>query len=687
MCDKGLSFKSEIMRNILLAMAMVALSVLGLPFVAQGADNGYYDAFISVNENVSLTQLRNAGLKITARYDGIITAEVPENMQPSSLKNFTGVLNASKAIPILTYCDSVRYYSRVDPVHQGERLDHPYDGSGVIVGVIDCGFDFNHINFCDADGNTRVKAVYMPYNNTGKTVMINMIPLPGTCFETPEKIKALTTDDPATTHGTQTAGIAAGNYSGNGWYGIATGADIVACGMPEGELSDVKLAHCISYIDDYARRMGKPYVVNISMGNNVGAHDGTSFLSTVIKQFSGPGHVFVVSAGNDGDAPVCIHESLTSKTDTITTLLSGYSKTGGLTRSGYVNAWSRGAKPFNSRIIVVDVYSGNIVYKSNSLGTTTTGVTASFSTETDEQLAQYYTGTVDFSGTIEGNGNGSSIVKLNMKAKSYQYVIGVQYYSPLTTDLTIWTSQYAYFNKYNLPWVSSGSSIGSINELAASDSVISVGSYNSKQYVPLRNGSWYFRPDSRPVEMSYYSSYGPDERGISRPDVCAPGSVVISSANRYDTNPPNLQYWQPSVFVDGVEYPYCPDLGTSMSAPVVTGAVALWLQADPNLSTGDVRNVLKHSSYKDAQVLRGNPERWGSGKLDINAGMRYVLHIEDKNGDVNGDGEVNVSDINVVIDIILGGNYNDDTKRRADVNNDGEIGVSDINMLIDLILG
>ena len=674
------------MKNILLAMAFVALSALGMPFVVQGASSGYYDVFLSVNENVDLTQLRNAGLVITARYDGIITAEVPNDMQPSSLKSFSGVLNASRAIPILTYCDSVRYFSRVDPVHRGERFDKPYDGSGVIVGVIDCGFDFNHINLCDENGNTRVKAVYLPYDNTGKTVMVNRIPLPGTCFETLEKIKALTTDDPKTTHGTQTAGIAAGSYTGNGWYGIATGADIVACGMPETELSDVKLAHCISYIDDYARRVGKPYVVNISMGNNVGAHDGSSFLSTIIQQFAGPGKVFVVSAGNDGDQPVCIHESLTAKTDTITALMSGYAKTGGLKRSGCVNAWSRGAKPFNSRIVVVDTRNGNIVYKSRSLGTTTTGVTAHFDTETDEQLAQYYTGSVDFSGTIEANGNGSSLITLDMKDKTGYHAIGVQYYSPLATDLTIWTSQYAYFNTYGFPWVSSGTSVGSINELAASDSVISVGSYNSKQYVPLRNGTLYFRSDSEPREMSYYSSYGPDERGISRPDVCAPGSVVISSGNRYDTNPPNLQYWQPSAFVNGVEYPYCPDLGTSMSAPVVTGAIALWMQANPNLSVADVRDILKHSSYKDRQVNTGNPERWGSGKLDINAGMRYVLHIEDKNGDVNCDQEINLSDINAVIDIILGGNADSETRSRADVNNDGEINVSDINIIIDIIL-
>ena len=327
------------------------------------------------------------------------------------------------------------------------------------------------------------------------------------------------------------------------------------------------------------------------------------------------------------------------------------------------------------------------MYKSRSLGTTTTGVTAHFDTQTDEQLAQYYTGSVDFSGTIEGNGNGSSLITMDMKAKAYNYAIGIQYYSPLQTDLTIWTSQYAYFSTFGLPWASSGSAVGSINELAASDSVISVGSYNSKQYVPLRNGTEYFRPDSRPLEMSYYSSYGPDERGISRPDVCAPGSVVISSANRYYTNPPNLQYWQPSVYVDGVEYPYCPDLGTSMSAPVVAGAIALWLQADPTLSTADVRHILEHSSYKDSYVQRGNRQRWGSGKLDIEAGLRYVLNIEFKPGDVDGDGEVTISDINVVIGIILGGNVERDIRRRADVNGDGEINVSDINMIIAIILG
>ena len=63
-----------------------------------------------------------------------------------------------------------------------------------------------------------------------------------------------------------------------------------------------------------------------------------------------------------------------------------------------------------------------------------------------------------------------------------------------------------------------------------------------------------------------------------------------------------------------------------------------------------------------------------------------MLGIEDKNGDVDLDGEVGVSDINMVVDIILGGIVDDATRSRADVNNDSEIGVSDINMIIDIIL-
>ena len=51
--------------------------------------------------------------------------------------------------------------------------------------------------------------------------------------------------------------------------------------------------------------------------------------------------------------------------------------------------------------------------------------------------------------------------------------------------------------------------------------------------------------------------------------------------------------------------------------------------------------------------------------------------------DVNGDREVNIADVNVAIDMILGGSGNTSA---ADVNRDGEINIADINAVIDIIL-
>ena len=55
-------------------------------------------------------------------------------------------------------------------------------------------------------------------------------------------------------------------------------------------------------------------------------------------------------------------------------------------------------------------------------------------------------------------------------------------------------------------------------------------------------------------------------------------------------------------------------------------------------------------------------------------------------GDVNNDGEVNISDVNAVIDIILGGTADEETMNYADVSSDHEINISDINAILDLIM-
>ena len=63
-----------------------------------------------------------------------------------------------------------------------------------------------------------------------------------------------------------------------------------------------------------------------------------------------------------------------------------------------------------------------------------------------------------------------------------------------------------------------------------------------------------------------------------------------------------------------------------------------------------------------------------------------TLYAQELKGDVNGDGELSIADVNALIDLVLGGTADDATLRRADVNEDSEIGIADINADIDLIL-
>ena len=163
--------------------------------------------------------------------------------------------------------------------------------------------------------------------------------------------------------------------------------------------------------------------------------------------------------------------------------------------------------------------------------------------------------------------------------------------------------------------------------------------------------------------------------------------ALLSSASRYDSVS-NQGIWPSPVIVDGIEYPYYSNQGTSMSTPVVTGVVALMLQVNGRLGPTEVREALHRSALVDSYVAMGDPRRWGSGKLDAAAAVDDVIRNTLIPGDVNNDGEVNIADVMALIDIILDGGKGCDAAMllRADVNHDSEILLADINTVIDLIL-
>ena len=96
--------------------------------------------------------------------------------------------------------------------------------------------------------------------------------------------------------------------------------------------------------------------------------------------------------------------------------------------------------------------------------------------------------------------------------------------------------------------------------------------------------------------------------------------------------------------------------------------------------------VITYDDYAHAVVT--NDET--SATVDL-ADMDYMCFgdVEPSalRGDVNGDGEINIADINVIIGIVLGGTVDDNVLSRADVQSDSEVNIADINAVIALILG
>jgi hypothetical protein len=84
---------------------------------------------------------------------------------------------------------------------------------------------------------------------------------------------------------------------------IARDADLVVVKLPD-QVTDADVMQAADYLRNKKDQLGRPMVVNVSLGYNVGPHDGTSLIERKIAQLSGPGFVVVVANGNDGDKRV-----------------------------------------------------------------------------------------------------------------------------------------------------------------------------------------------------------------------------------------------------------------------------------------------------------------------------------------------------------------------------------------------
>ncbi len=147
-------------------------------------------------------------------------------------------------------------------------------GKGVIVGIIDSGITYNHKEFDD-----RILYIW---------------DIPGDRVYTQEEIREGIDFQDVIGHGTAVAGIAAGNS------GIAYDADIISVAIGRGSSDDIMRG--IKFIEDKARELNRPFVINISYGTNFGSHNGQSLFEQYIDEVSENNIAsIVVASGNEGD--------------------------------------------------------------------------------------------------------------------------------------------------------------------------------------------------------------------------------------------------------------------------------------------------------------------------------------------------------------------------------------------------
>lgn len=118
------------------------------------------------------------------------------------------------------------------------------------------------------------------------------------------------------------------------------------------------------------------------------------------------------------------------------------------------------------------------------------------------------------------------------------------------------------------------------------------------------------------------SSYGTMPNGVVQPVVCAPGVNIVSSWNHYALSEgeavlDNMQ-WQ--------GYPYSSATGTSMACPVVSGIIALWLQANSTLTLADIKEILRQTCTNDS-FTAAYPTHWGYGKVNAAKGIEFIANM------------------------------------------------------------
>ncbi len=572
----------------------------------------------------------------------------PENIE--SLLNDDGIfymdlssrLNAPRPLN-----DTSRYLSNVDKAELGiiNGLKQNYTGKNTIVGIVDIGFQTDHPTFFNKQGNkTKILSMWHQQHATGnRPTNFNY----GSEYKDTQEI--LTAIDDDGTHGTHVAGIAAGSglLSSNFKYrGMAPEAELSFVGIKYANdtlqgsaLGDYVVANPTiidgyKYLFDLGEKYQKPVVANLSWGMHTGPHDGTSLFDLAVASIVGPGKIVVGAAGNDGGNKMHIGGNLMG--DTIHTLALDRSRKDYPKENVYVDAWGDPNKRLNIQISLVDTL-GNIILSSKwnkvgdcvNCGAYRERIHVGNDTLDIVWSEQIYpmNNKPNALMMIENNKPKNRYIRISFNAESgFHAWNSGQSYRWTSGTFSQGHKDVSFGVKYQ-----EGSSEFSVGENGGTGGrTLSVGAYVARNKWLNFEQRLIEEPWLSPGAIAGFSSRGPvpgigDYRSVrQKPDIIAPCHHIASALhkNQY-ADWMNNQIVHKQNWRNSNQY-YVQFSGTSMAAPHVTGVVALYLQANPNLSPEDIKNLWRYYHTRDQFTGNDSNNAAGFGKINSFDAIQFL---------------------------------------------------------------
>lgn len=468
-------------------------------------------------------------------------------------------------------------------------------GQGGIVGFVDTGIDWTHRDFrADRDGDgveesSRILWLW-DQTETGAFGSPRKVPF-GTEYTREEIEMALRTDSRIVNerdesgHGTHVAGIAVGDGSASGgtFVGMAPNAEII---FIKTSYFTTDIVEAVRYVFDKAEWLGKPAVVNLSLGGHFGPHDGTSLFEQSLEAFvERPSRALVASAGNEGDQNIHIGGQLRPREAFTFTFVP-------TEETAYVSIW----------------YSGSANF---TVAVTSPGINGPPQTALALRGQGEFQHTPD--GSVEIDNSGGGIDPRNRDRAIAISLEQVHPGSPWHITLTDQGGTGGRFDAWpglaTMGYFPQGDTLSTITEPATAQKIIAVGAYTTKVSWQGADGEPHRFTDAQSEgQLARFSARGPTRDGRLKPDLTAPGTAIVSALAKDSEISQNEK-----LIVPGREYAAMQ--GTSMAAPHVAGAIVLLLQAQPHLTAAEIVTQLKATALQDTFTTSGPQWAWGAGKL------------------------------------------------------------------------